>query len=265
MPMKRIILNADDYGKRKETNQAINDAFKQGLICSAGLIVTGKYLADAVEYINEGDYWDRIHIHLNLSRNVRFVDPEDKPLSEKIKKDTLFCKDGMFSKYKGLPDRFLYIYKWRKVYDEIAAQYEYFQKISNGKGNFNHVDFHLWYNLTWPVAVALRFFTRKYKIKSVRYIGVHQEQKLKYRILKHISHYHKVKSYRSTNIDYYLTDKHIFDNDDIFEIYCHPDYINGIFIDNSTSYFKHKQKPLKEHIQLLKNCENVCFIPWKDV
>lgn len=38
--MKRVILNADDFGKSPRRNQAVNDAFKYGFITSAGLIVT---------------------------------------------------------------------------------------------------------------------------------------------------------------------------------------------------------------------------------
>ena len=48
--MKRVILNADDFGKSPQRNQAIDDAFKQGLINSAGLIVTGQYLQEAIDY-----------------------------------------------------------------------------------------------------------------------------------------------------------------------------------------------------------------------
>ena len=48
--MVKIILNADDFGKSVERNRAIDDSFKQGLIRSAGLIVTGKHLQEAVDW-----------------------------------------------------------------------------------------------------------------------------------------------------------------------------------------------------------------------
>ena len=47
--MVRIILNADDFGKSVTRNQAIDDSFKQGLIRSAGLIVTGKHLYEGTD------------------------------------------------------------------------------------------------------------------------------------------------------------------------------------------------------------------------
>lgn len=52
--MTQLIINADDFGKSLERNRAIDDAFKQGLICSAGLIVTGQYLQSAINQANGG-------------------------------------------------------------------------------------------------------------------------------------------------------------------------------------------------------------------
>jgi len=262
--MKRVFLNADDFGKRPDANQAIDDAMKQGLVCSAGLIVTGRYLQDAVGYIENGDYWDKIHLHVNLSRLVRFVDPEDKPLSERMKRCSLFCSEGLFRVYKGLPKHISNIRSWRAAYDEIAAQYEFFKTISHGKGNLEHLDFHLWYNLTWPVSFALKLFTRKYHIKSVRYIGVHQEKSSRFRFFRWISFDRKVRTCPSTNIDYYLTNRKYFDSFPDIELYCHPDYIGGEFVDNSSSYCGHERKALREHIAMLRKCDGLTFVSWKD-
>ena len=52
--MKKVILTADDLGRSHERNEAIDYLFKKGLIKSAGLLVTGKYLQDAVNLINRG-------------------------------------------------------------------------------------------------------------------------------------------------------------------------------------------------------------------
>ena len=162
----KIILNADDFGKSPDRNRAIDDSFKMGLIRSAGLIVTGKYLQDAVNYIKIGEYYENIHLHLNLSANLLHEGSEDIPITEDMRKDSLFCKDGKFKSYKGLPRRFSSVCKWRIVYKELVAQYNKFIEVTEGKADYKHIDFHLWYNLTWPVSLALSFFTKKYKIKS---------------------------------------------------------------------------------------------------
>lgn len=141
------------------------------------------------------------------------------------------------------------------------AQFNRFVEVTNKEGNLRHIDFHLWYNLTWPVSVALNIFTWTHKIKSVRYLGVHQEHS-KRRIFRILSWNPFVKSFRSSNIDGFLSKPEMFEKDRIIELYCHPDFINDSLMDNSISYFGHEKKSMVEHIQLLKQY-NLEFISWK--
>lgn len=262
--MTKIILNADDFGKSPGRNRAIDDAFKQGLICSAGLIVTGKHLQEAVDYFNQGGYVNHIHLHFNLSANLLHEDSEDIPLTEAMKQDPFFCKDGKFKKYKGLPKNFSSIRKRKVVYDELVAQYNRFIEVTGGKGDAEHVDFHLWYNLTWPVSVALNAFTKKYHIKSVRYIGMHNKDVLRNKIYYRLSQNSQVKAYPATNIDFFLSKYSTFDNNQIVELYCHPNYKEGVFLDDSPSYLKHERQPMQKQIELLKEKGNVEFVSWED-
>lgn len=261
--MVKIILNADDFGRGIEHNRAIDDSFKQGLIRSTGLIVTGKYLQDAVERMTKGGYVENVHLHLNFSTTLRGGDPEDRPLTEAMRKDSFFCKEGRFIKFRGLPHNLKDIKKWKIVYNEIVAQYNKFIEVTNGRGNTEHIDFHLWYNLTFPVAIALNVFTWRYNIKSVRYIRIHQKA-IRFRLFRWISWNPRIKTYPATNIDYYLT-MHKSVVKPIIELYCHPNYKDGVFIDDSPSYLGHKRLPFLEHIQMLKKIEDVEFISWKDV
>ena len=263
--MVKIILNADDFGKSVERNRAIDDSFKQGLIRSAGLIVTGKHLQEAVDYMNEGGYVGNIHLHFNLSANLLHEDSDDIPLTEAMRKDALFCKDGKFKKYNGLPHRFSDIRKWRIVYRELVAQYNKFIEVTNGKANYKHVDFHLWYNLNWPVSIALYFFNRKYKIESVRFIGIHQKSRRRYRLLSWISRPRRVDYIPATNIDYYLSKTKSLVDYKVIELYCHPNYKEGVFLDDSPSYLKHERQPMLKQIQLLKDCADVEFVSWENI
>ena len=104
--MIQVILNADDFGKSPERNRAIDDSFKEGLISSAGLIVTGKFLQDAVKYIEKSNYVNKIHLHFNLSANLLHEGSEDAPISDAMRTDSFFCKDDLFIPYKGLPRGF---------------------------------------------------------------------------------------------------------------------------------------------------------------
>ena len=263
--MTRIILNADDFGKSPNRNRAINDCFKQGLIGSAGLIVTGKHLQDAIGYIMRGGYVGNIHLHFNLSTSLLHEDPCDVPITEMMRNDPFFCENGKFIKYKGLPIQFSNVRKWRVVYNELVAQYKKFIEVTEGKANYKHIDFHLWYNLTWPVSVALNLFTWKYKIKSVRYIGIHQQHRKKYRLFRLISWNPFVKYVPATNIDYYLSKEKLFDDYKIIELYCHPNYKGGVFLDDSPSYLKHERQPMLKQVDLLNDSRNLVILSWRDV
>lgn len=262
--MIRIIINADDFGRSIERNKAIDDSFKQGFIRSAGLIVTGKYLEDATCLMNSGRYVENIHLHLNLSTSLRDGNPEDRPLTEAMRKDSYFCKDGMFKKYSGLPHRFSDIRKWKIVYNELVAQYKKFIEVTDGKADYKHVDFHLWYNLTWPVAIALNLFTIRYNIKSVRYISLHQMKSMRFKLLRFVSWNPRVKYIPATNIDYYLTKKEIIDKYPIMELYCHPNYKDSVLLDDSPSYLKHDRQPMLKQIHDLRELKDVYFVSWKE-
>ena len=261
--MVKVILNADDFGKSTGRNRAIDDSFKQGLICSAGLIVTGKHLKEAVDYMKKGGYSGKIHIHFNLSANLLHEDSDDIPLTEAMKKDPFFCKDGRFIPYRGLPRSPKTVFKWKIVYNELVAQYNKFIEVTEGKGNYKHVDFHLWFNLTWSVSIALRVFVRKYKIKSVRYIGLHQKA-FKYKFFRILSWNPRVRQIPASNIDYFLTKHKTLSQEHFIELYCHPNYKEGVFLDDSPSYLKHERRPMVNQIQDLRELGSFEFISWED-
>jgi len=261
--MRKVFLSADDFGRSHERNLAIDEAFKKGLIRSAGLIVTGQYLQDAVYQMNGGGYVKNVHCHFNVSGNINGEDSMDKPLTERMAKDKSFCSDGLYNTYKGLPNRPLDVFKWWKVYKELCAQYNKFLQVTEGKGNRHHVDFHLWYNLTWPVSIALNYFTWTHPIKSVRYIGVHQKKSRRFRLYRYLLWNPFVKCYRSGNIDYFINKSCVFGKNSIIELYCHPNYVGDRMIDDSVSYLGHEKKSMTEHIELLKK-NDLEFVSWGD-
>lgn len=266
--MKQVFFSADDFGRSHERNMAIDEAFKKGLIRSAGLIVTGQYLQEAVCRMKVGGYVSHIHCHFNVSGNINGEDSMDKPLTDRMAKDKSFCSDGLFNPYKRLPNRPKDVFKWYKVYKELCAQYNKFLQVTEYKGNRYHVDFHLWYNLTWPVSIALNFFTWTHPIKSVRYIGVHQEKSRRFRLYRLLFWNPFVKFYRSSNIDGYLTHPEWFEKETKFELYCHPDYIKDsgdVLMDNSISYFGHEKQSMETNVQLLTEKGGLEFVSWTEI
>lgn len=262
--MKKIFLSADDLGRSPERNRAIDESFKNGTIKSAGLLVTGKYLEDAVNQINGGGYVKHVHCHFNLSGNINGEASLDKPLTPKLLKNKSFCKDGLFLPYHGHPFMLKEVYSWFSVYKELCAQYKKFLSVTNGKGNRYHVDFHLYYNLTLPVAIAFNAFTWTHRIKTARYIGVHYLSSRRMRLLRMVSWNPFVKTFKSGNIDYFLTKPQAFENDEKIELYCHPNYIDGGILDDSVSCFGHEKQFLDKHIKLLKERGDFEFVSWAE-
>ena len=86
--MNKIIVNADDFGLTESCSNAIVEAFKENLISSTTAIANGKYIEQAYQLARDNDFSDKIGIHINLTEGV--------PLTERIKKDSFFCENGMF-------------------------------------------------------------------------------------------------------------------------------------------------------------------------
>lgn len=262
--MKRVILNADDFGKSPQRNRAIDDAFKQGLINSAGLIVTGQYLQEAIDYAMRGGYTNHLHVHFNLAANLLHENSNDIPLTETMRSDPFFCQGGKFLKYHGLPTRFSSIRKWKVVYQELVAQFDRFKTITRGEADYRHVDFHLWYNLTWPVSLALNVFTRKFNIASVRYYGLHQKNNRHFFFYRLLGWNPRVEYVPSTNIDFFLSKTQPIAKYPAIELYCHPNYKEGVFLDDSPSYLGHERRPLEEQVDALRSQSGIQFISWED-
>ena len=258
-----IIVNADDFGKNPVQNKAIDDAFKQGMISSAGTIVTGNFFQDAVSLADAGGYIDKLHLHFNFSANFMQGNSEDAPLTEAMKKDTFFCKEGKFKKYKGLSNRLSDIRKWRVVYNEMVAQYNLFKEVTRGKSDYKHIDFHLWNNLTWPVSIALNLFTWKYQIETVRYWPISYWKKRRYKLFRILSWNPHVKSIPACSIFYFLTQKQSLSNYHVVELFCHPNYKDGIFIDDTPSYLYKDRRSMQIQITELKLLEGIEFMSWK--
>lgn len=261
--MTKIILNADDFGKSIEQNQAIDESFKQGLVESAGLIITAKYLEDALNKAIAGGYMDKLHLHVNLSSGNLYQDTDYVPLTDAMKRNPYAGKNGRLLRYKQKSFGFLSVFDARFVYREIEAQYKRFIAITDGKGDIKHIDFHLWYNLTWPVSIALFFFTRRYKIQSVRYFGEHLKKSIRCKLYKIISWNPNVIDIPSTNIDYFISRRELFRQYPVIELYCHPNFKNGILLDDSDSYLHHEKKTMQYHIQQLNEIENIELISWE--
>lgn len=63
-----IIITADDFGRSLERNEAIDAAFRHGLIKSAGLMVSTPYTQDAVNKAFRGGVFKQIALPFQFGR-----------------------------------------------------------------------------------------------------------------------------------------------------------------------------------------------------
>jgi hypothetical protein len=111
--MKKVTINADDFGLNSSCTAAICQAFEQGLITDTTMVANGEAFEAAVGDIEKYHIENKIGIHFNLT--------EGKPLTTAITQCPTFVSDGQFH---GHIDRLKSLSKAEKkaVYEEFTAQ-----------------------------------------------------------------------------------------------------------------------------------------------
>lgn len=210
---------------------------------------------------------DNLHCHFNVVGGA--IGGYQKPLTKEILRDKYICDGKDFLEYSGKRlcgkrglSRILYFIP---ILKELEAQYKEFLRITGGAANNKHIDFHLYYNLNFPVAIALNIFTIKYHIRTVRYIGEHLKKSKRMKLLWFLGSNPRTKTYSACNIDYYLQTKHNFSYSDIIELYVHPDMVNNQLLDNSVSEFGNPKRNIVDNIRLLTTDNEINFMSWSQV
>lgn len=268
----RVVLSADDFGRSHEMNVAIDYAMRNGLVRSTALLMGSAFTQEAVEMAKQGGYLENVHCHLNLASCVD-VGNHFVPLNDTFKKSR-FCKDGEF----GSVSCFAYyekdFYKYKDViFAELESQFLAFREITEGKANYDHVDFHLYRNLCPPVALAYRKLIRVYGIKTARFIGAHEkESKYRGRRSRYMNkaifwlvRREKANVMKSSKIEYYIMRQKAFRDDTIVELYVHPEMRDGVIMDRTNSVLGLEMQTLEDQISMVKNLRDTEFIPWSAV
>ena len=95
-------------------------------------------------------------------------------------------------------------------------------------------------------------------------MGLHQKDYLPNKIFFFISKNSRVKSYPAANIDYFLSKCQAFKDFKTIELYTHPNYKDGVLLDDSISYLHHERQPMQKQIEMLREKENIDFFAWED-
>ena len=148
--MKQLIINADDLGLTPAVNRGIVRAFRDGIVTSASLLVTGSAFEGAVALARENPDLD-VGLHLALVEEQAVLGRDVLP--------TLVDQTGRLPRNSTefIQRAVLGRINWDDVEREIAAQIALFQKTAL---RLSHVDSHQHLHMFSPVFEIVRRLTR---------------------------------------------------------------------------------------------------------
>ncbi len=156
-----LIINADDFGRTEEVNQAISECFQLQYIDRTTLMVNMPYADMAIKQAGEMGFIEQVGLHLNLTAGC--------PLTEKIRQNPLFCDaEGIFHAgfHKSLKTRLMMsAADVVQITEELDAQ---IQKYLEYGCVLKHVDSHHHVHTDLPVLKALEPLLSKYGMRSIR-------------------------------------------------------------------------------------------------
>ena len=137
LPVKRLIVTADDFGLALPVNEAVEDGHRRGILTAASLMVAGEAVADAVA---RARHLPRLGVglHLVLVDGKPVLPPEQIP--DLVGPDGNFSTDILATSVRI----FWRLAARRQVAAEIRAQLEAFRRTGLALDHVNaHHHFHL--------------------------------------------------------------------------------------------------------------------------
>jgi chitin disaccharide deacetylase len=133
LAQRRLIVNADDFGMSDEVNEAVIRAYKDGVLTSTSLIVTGAAFESAVKLARE---------HAGLAVGIHLVTVVGKSALPHSEIPTLVDREGNFSDHPVSAGLKYYFSRRsrQELRKELAAQFDRFR--STGLP-LSHIDGHL--------------------------------------------------------------------------------------------------------------------------
>ena len=159
--MRRLAVNADDFGNDENRTRAILESFRIGAITHTTALVNMPYFRDSAKMIAEAGFIEKMGIHLNLT--------EGRPMTGAMRQCRMFCNSsGEFNCEFHLDyrKRFHLPYKYDAIIrDELRAQIEEF--IACG-GVRMHADSHHHVHTDWSIARIAVPLLKEYGFTSMR-------------------------------------------------------------------------------------------------
>ncbi len=160
--MLNLIFNADDFGISSGVNQAIFRAHTEGVLNSTSIMITLKYVSEALELAKQMPTL-KIGLHGNLTNEYSVLSKDEIPLlvDEKGKFKHGFVNLAILSLLH--PKEFK-----RQVKAEIKAQID--KAISLGI-NLSHLDSHRHVHMIPSIFKAFMELQREYNIPRLRFVN----------------------------------------------------------------------------------------------
>ena len=244
--MKKVIINADDFGLSPEVNLAICECFQKKYISNTTIIINAPYVEEAVELSKKYGFFDKVGLHLNLT--------EGESLTSDIRKEPLFYNqngDGFNALFDNRTISRIFISNRNKkvVRKEIESQ---INKYLEYGFTLKHIDSHHHVHTDLSIYSVLKSLIKKYKFKSIRLtrnLNIDSISKLKRLYKKHLNNkFHRVVN-NTTNYfgdfdDFINTSTNYVKKDEVIELMCHPMMDNdrsvnlGVFNESCTDFKK---------------------------
>lgn len=159
--LKKVIINADDFGLCEGVNAGIIKAFREGILTSASLMTNTPGFEQAVELAKANPSLG-IGLHLNIVRG--------KPLTEFSKISSLLRQDGYF--YGSVYPLFLGLIRKKIKMEEVEREWR--AQIEKGLSaglNLTHLDSEKHVHTFPPLFTLTLKLAIEYKIFRVRFIN----------------------------------------------------------------------------------------------
>ncbi|MGA7964446.1 MAG: hopanoid biosynthesis-associated protein HpnK [Gammaproteobacteria bacterium] len=155
---RRLIVTADDFGLDKAVNEAVEQAWREGILTAAGLMVGAPATADAVEKARRLD---------GLGIGLHLVLTDGEPVLPVEEVNLLTDSQGRFNdNMVAAGVRFFFDYRARRqLAAEIRAQFEAFRRTGL---RLDHLSVHKHFHLHPTVLSLVMAIGREYGLKAVR-------------------------------------------------------------------------------------------------
>lgn len=151
--VRKLIINADDFGMSYEVNEGIKKGIRAGIITSVSIMVNMPYFEDAVKFLKKNP-----HIAVGLHFNIT----EGLPTLPVRETGTMLREDNSFFYWPSMIERFiLNKISLSQLNEELRFQYE---KLESTGLKISHIDSHHHIHLMPSIFRSLITFA---KIKNI--------------------------------------------------------------------------------------------------